>query len=91
MLNQIDRRWDAEDTNRFEVAEIRVADDSKLSGRTLAELRFRQEYGVTLVGIRRGKDQVATINPAERILAGDCLIVIGTAAAVRNLKSKESL
>jgi len=91
VINQIETRRNAEDADRFEIAEIRIADDSKLSGHSLEALRFRQKYGVTLIGIRRGKDQVTTINPTERLLAGDCLIVIGTAGAVRNLKKQESL
>jgi len=91
VLNQLEMRRDTEDGDRFEIAEVRVADDSKLSGQTLADLSFRQKYGVTLVGIRRGKDQIATVNPAEQLLAGDCLILIGTTGAVRNLKKQEPL
>jgi len=91
ILNQLEMRRDTEDGDRFEIAEVRVADDSKLSGQTLADLSFRQKYGVTLVGIRRGKDQIATVNPAERLLAGNCLILIGTTGAVRNFKKQEPL
>jgi K+/H+ antiporter YhaU regulatory subunit KhtT len=57
----------------------------------LIDLRFRQKYGVTLVGIRRGKDQITTITPAERLMGGDGLIVIGAGGAVKNLKQKEPL
>jgi Kef-type K+ transport system membrane component KefB/Trk K+ transport system NAD-binding subunit len=92
VLNQLEMRRDAAgDADRFEIAEIRVAEDSGLSGRTPADLRFRQRYGVTLVGIRRGKDQMTTVMPEERLLPGDCLIVIGTAGAVRTLKKQEPL
>ncbi|MFO8164074.1 MAG: cation:proton antiporter [Thermodesulfobacteriota bacterium] len=91
VLNQLKMRKDTKDGDRFEIAEVRVADDSKLSGQTIVDLRFRQKYGVTLVGIRRAKDQVTTINPAERLLAGDCLVVIGTTGAISNLKKLEPL
>jgi Kef-type K+ transport system membrane component KefB/Trk K+ transport system NAD-binding subunit len=91
VLNQLYLERDAVDANRFEIAEVGVADDSELSGQTLADLRFRQNYGVTLVGIQRGKDQITTINPSERLLAGDTLVVIGTTGAVSNLKNQEPL
>jgi len=91
ILNHLKLTGDLKASDRFEISEIKVADDSKLSGQSLAELRFRQNYGVTLVGIRRGKDQITTINPAELILAGDCLIVIGTTVAISNLRKQEPL
>ncbi|MBN1849397.1 MAG: cation:proton antiporter [Deltaproteobacteria bacterium] len=91
MLNQIDMQKSVENTDRFEIAEIRVSDDSKISGRSLADLRFRQTYGVTLVGIRRDNEQITSINPAERLVAGDCLIVIGKAPAIRDLKDHAPL
>jgi len=91
VLNQLEMRKDTEDSDRFEFAEIRVADDSKLSGETLENLDFRQKYGVTLVGIRRGEDQITAINPAQHLLAGDSLVIIGTTGAVSNLKKLEPL
>lgn len=91
VLNQLEMTMSAEDADRFEIGEIKVADDSKLSGQTLADLRFRQKYAVTLIGIRRGEDQITTISAAERLLAGDCLIIIGKAVAVENIKNQEPL
>lgn len=43
MLNQLEMQKDAEETDRFEIAEIKVAEDSELSGKTLADLHFRQK------------------------------------------------
>lgn len=91
MLNQLDLSQDVQRTDRFEIAEVRVAQNSQLSGRTLADLRFRQRYGVTVVGIRRGETQITAVSTGDRLLAGDCLIVIGTSAAVQNLKKEETL
>jgi len=87
VLNQLEMRRDTKDEDRFEIAEVRVADDSRLSGQTVANLRFRQEYGVTLIGIRRGEKQITSINPAEHLLGGDCLIIIGKVGAVNKLKN----
>lgn len=91
MLNQFDMQRHAEDTDSFEIAEISVSVGSKISGRSLADLRFRQNYGATLVGIRRGREQITTINPTERLLAGDCIIVIGKAPAIKALKDQAPL
>ncbi|MBA2883097.1 Kef-type K+ transport system membrane component KefB/Trk K+ transport system NAD-binding subunit [Desulfosalsimonas propionicica] len=87
MLNQLEAQRDAEDTDRFEIAEIQVSENSDLSGKSLAELHFRQKFGANLVGIRRGQDQITTINPAEHLQGGDCLIVIGRSSAIKELKS----
>ena len=87
ILNQPEAQKIAEDTDRFEIAEIKVSKGSVLSGKSLAELHFRQKFGATLVGIRRGQDQITTINPAERLHGGDCLIVIGKAGAIKELKN----
>lgn len=86
ILNQVEAQSDTEDTDRFDIAEIRVSEDSDFSGKSLAELHFRQKFGATLVGIRRGQDQITTINPAERLQGGDCLIVIGKPSTIKELK-----
>jgi Kef-type K+ transport system membrane component KefB/Trk K+ transport system NAD-binding subunit len=70
---------------QFETAEIKLAQNSDMSGKTLKDIRFRQKYGVTLVGIRRGREQIIQIDPMERLQGGDCLIVIGKSGAVQQL------
>lgn len=80
---------DSED--RFEIAEVRVSPGSGRAGMTLADLQFRQTYGVTVVGIRRGEERITSPKPSERVEAGDSLIVIGSAEAVETLKKDEPL
>ena len=91
VLSHLEIGKTASDVNRFEIAEIKVADDSPISGKSLAELKFRQRYGANLVGIRRGEEQITAINPAEILRSGDCLIVIGKVDVVRGLKGKKRL
>ncbi len=91
VLNQLENRDWTRDSEPFEITELRIAEGSALSGKSLVDLRFRQEYGVTLIGIRRGEEQITTINPALTLLAGDFLIVIGKAGVVRALKGQEPL
>jgi Trk K+ transport system NAD-binding subunit len=85
-LNQMEAPKNAEDTDRFEIAEIEVAGDSALAGKSLAEIRFRQRHGATLVGIRRGEEQITKINSDEQIAGRDYLIVIGKRDVVNSLK-----
>lgn len=91
ILNQLEMQRDVEETDRFEIAEIKVAKDSDLSGKSLAELNFRQKFGATLVGIRRGQEQITTINPGEHLQGGDYLIVVGKHGAVKALQEHAPL
>jgi Trk K+ transport system NAD-binding subunit len=87
LLNQLEAGSNGEDTDRFEIAEIKVSEDSTFSRQSLAEVHFRQKFGATLVGIRRGEEQITTINPSEQLLGGDYLIVIGKSSAIQELKN----
>ncbi len=72
-------------SERFVIAELDVVAGERVAGRTLAELSFRQYYGVTVIGIRRGERRILTPGPDERLVAGDRLVVIGSAGAVADL------
>ncbi|MFW6080419.1 MAG: cation:proton antiporter [Desulfosalsimonas sp.] len=91
MLNKLDLESNVEHTDRFEIEEVRIADNSRLEGRTLAEVQFRQYYEVTVIGIQRGDEQIRTVDPGEKLRSGDVLIVIGPAGAIGNLKKEEPL
>lgn len=80
-----------EASDRFEITEIQVAEESPHSGKTLAEVRFRGEYGVTVVGIRRGTRWIVSLGPATRIEGGDVLLVVGLADSVESLRSRKPL
>ncbi len=90
-LDELELRREHRDKDRFEIAEIKVATNSQLSGKTLMDISFRQKYGVNLIGIRRDKEQIIAILPAQQLLAGDHLIVIGKSDVVQNLKKQEPL
>jgi len=91
LLGEIHTGGDGDNTDRFVLAEISVAEDSRRACHTLADLNFRQKYGVTVVGIRRGEEQISNPGPLEQVCAGDRLVVIGSSHAVEELKQKESL
>lgn len=86
LINQTQDRQAQDGLKRFVMAEIEVFHDSNWSGKTLADLQFRQRCGVTVVGIRRGEDRIPSPGPNESLSPGDHLIVIGTADKISQLK-----
>ncbi|MDX9701666.1 MAG: cation:proton antiporter [Candidatus Auribacterota bacterium] len=91
LFREFNKTSDTETQDRFAVAEIQVADNSDLAGRTLADIRFRQKHGVTVVGIRRADNRIVTPSPAERIFGNDILVVVGNRQAIEKLKLAEPL
>jgi Kef-type K+ transport system membrane component KefB/Trk K+ transport system NAD-binding subunit len=91
MLNQFQNHHDVNDMDHFAIAEIQLKVDSQRLGQTLADLQFRQRYGVTVVGIQRGVDRMLTPGPTTNLVAGDRLIVIGNMAAVEKVKQAAPL
>jgi Trk K+ transport system NAD-binding subunit len=90
MLNQIMAKKE-NNNDRFAVSEMRVVEGSPNLGKSLAELSFRQNYGVTVVAIRRGGQQIQTPGPEERLMDNDLLMVIGSSKAIEALKTHEPL
>jgi Kef-type K+ transport system membrane component KefB/Trk K+ transport system NAD-binding subunit len=91
LLQQIRVTGEEENPERFILAEVTLAPDSSRAGRTLADLQFRQKYGVTVVGIQRGRQQITAPSPTEVLAPSDRLIVIGSAVAVAAIQKVEPL
>ncbi|MFP4036609.1 MAG: cation:proton antiporter, partial [Desulfobacteraceae bacterium] len=81
MLSRFEGAEDTGEADHFEIAEVKLGRNSEISNQTVAELGFRQKYGVTIIGIRRGESQITTIKPTDQLLSGDSLIVIGVSSA----------
>ena len=71
-----------EDDGAFAAAEITVSEASPCAGRTLAQLEFRSQHGLTVIGIRRGQTRLASPRADEVIAPLDHLIVVGSREAV---------
>jgi trk system potassium uptake protein TrkA len=58
----------------------------KMAGKSLSQLRLRQQFGVNVVAVK--KDGMIDLSPQadSRIEIGDVLVVIGPVTAVRNWK-----
>ncbi|MCX7625641.1 MAG: cation:proton antiporter [Candidatus Sumerlaeaceae bacterium] len=76
---------EAADTH-FDIGRFRVAESARFIGQSLAEIEFRQRFGVTVVGIERDDQRLALPAPTEIICPGDVLVVIGLAQKVRALE-----
>jgi Kef-type K+ transport system membrane component KefB/Trk K+ transport system NAD-binding subunit len=87
LLNRLQEQEPHENLERFSIAEILIAEDSDMVERTLAELRFRQKYGVTVVGIRRDDEKIGAPGPDDKLMAGDHLVLIGISSKI-NLITK---
>jgi di/tricarboxylate transporter len=74
---------------RAYLSEVRVRDNSSVSGKTIAELRMAEEHGLQILQIRRVDREPITPGPERRILAGDILQVQGSSESL--LSAKENL
>ncbi|MDN3674235.1 cation:proton antiporter [Flavobacterium branchiarum] len=63
-----------------------IAKESNLAGKTLEELKIREELGINIAFIRRGDITIQIPTKTERLFPGDEICVIGTDAQVNEFK-----
>jgi di/tricarboxylate transporter len=81
---------DLEAFNRLEeetlrLAELMVPFRSRLVGANLAEVHFRERYGLNVLAVQRRGRAIRTGLPELRLLSGDTLLVQGPAANLQRL------
>jgi monovalent cation:H+ antiporter-2, CPA2 family len=54
-----------------------VGEGSPFSGKTIAEINLRRQYGITLLAVRRGSEVMSNPDSATVLSSGDILIVLG--------------
>ena len=64
-----------------------VLTSSILAGKSLRETRFRDRFGMVIVGIERGGEIIRERLAAETLQAGDRILALGTRAQSRQLDS----
>jgi di/tricarboxylate transporter len=69
------------------MAEVVLPATSDLIDKTVAEARFRDLYGLTVIGLRRGVRALERRLQNEVLKTGDTLLVIGPWKAIRNAQS----
>ncbi|WP_426533089.1 SLC13 family permease [Bradyrhizobium sp. McL0615] len=72
------------------MAEAIVPADSKLTGQTILQARVRSEMGLTVLGLRRGREVVGHGLLDETLKVGDTLLLTGFWSDIRKLRSEFS-
>lgn len=63
--------------NAFNPVEVPVKKQSRIIGKTLAELKFWENTGATIIAIRRGEDLILSPGPHREVKQGDFLVLVG--------------
>jgi len=79
------------DSGEEGIAEILILSNSRLSGATLKELRFRQRYNATVLAIRRGQDVIRERLGKTALRFGDLLLVQGPRDSFVGLQTSREL
>jgi Kef-type K+ transport system membrane component KefB/Trk K+ transport system NAD-binding subunit len=77
--------------DQFALAQIEIATASPLAGKTLAEARFREAYGVTVIGVRQKELSLISPMGQDRLHAGDSLLIAGKRTAVDRIQQTSPL
>jgi di/tricarboxylate transporter len=88
-LPRLDEQTRGEALQKVGAAEVMLAPDSKLIGKTLAEVEFRSRYRVTVLAIRRRGEPITTDFANQALDFGDTLLVTGDWADLRRLWGDE--
>jgi voltage-gated potassium channel len=75
------------DEDDLVVVEVRIDHDSALAGLRLAEARRQLGIGLTLLGVRRGKQMFAPPPDDIKLVAGDIFAACGTRQQIRKLEN----
>ncbi|KHD84218.1 potassium channel family protein [Heyndrickxia ginsengihumi] len=72
-------------SEEFSIAE--VASTTEMAGNSLLDLNVRAKYGVTIVAIKRNKENIIISPSAQDVIqAGDTLIIIGADEAINRFE-----
>ena len=72
------------------IAEIVVMPDSRLVGSKLRDSRFRENYSINVLGIKRRREYIADNLPDARLNAGDTLLIQGQWENIARMNRDES-
>ena len=73
------------------VAEVLILSNSRLIGTTLKNIRFRQRYNLTVLGIRRGEELIRDRLARVRLRFGDLMLVRGSKQSLLGLQTTREL
>ncbi len=67
----------------LDVASFRISDESPYAGKILAETRWRQEKGISVIAIRRGDQTLLNPGGESSLEPDDLVVVVGSVENVR--------
>lgn len=73
----IDYTGSLKNINPFNPFEVKINTGTKIIGKTISELKFWQNTGGTIIGIRRGDNIILSPGPYMEIKSGDVLVIVG--------------
>ena len=73
------------------VAEVLILSNSRSIGTTLRDIRFRQRYNLTVLGIRRGEELIRDRLARVRLRFGDLMLVRGSKQSLLGLQTTREL
>lgn len=73
-------------SDEHSIMEIKAND--RIAGYSLIDLDIRANYGINIVGIKRGEDIIISPAATEKILLGDILLVIGAVIDINRFVKK---
>jgi CPA2 family monovalent cation:H+ antiporter-2 len=68
------------------MADFEIAKESNLAGKTLSELKIREQFGINIASIKRGDITINIPVRNERLFPGDEINIIGTDEQVKLFK-----
>ena len=71
--------------NEIDIMEIRLT--QKVSGRTVAELNVRHEYGLNIIASNHDGALTLDITPTLRLFSGDSITVIGKRSNIQRFEA----
>lgn len=77
-----------EQTKSIGMVELTPVPESSCIGKSAAELRFRSNYGLNIVGIKRNGEILSGYLVEEPLKTGDLLLVIGDWKLIRQIPNK---
>jgi voltage-gated potassium channel len=72
--------------NSLNLEELTISEKSTLIGKNIKESRLRKDYGTLVLAIKRDGINIINPEPTEKLLAGDLLVICGTAEQLSRLE-----
>ena len=76
-------------SGNIDVAQVEVPDD--FAGRKLDELNLRQNWGISIIAIQRGKESIEDVLPEFVFQKGDTIIIIGSNDNIQRFENEIDL